>query len=381
MKSVGRVLSFSIVSLLIIFLCESCGNAPKVGNPTEFSLESSGKVTIVDATDHSELESPVLNLFVNTIWGIDSQMVNYENPNGGFEPMMIYDVMEASEFFAESSAGNIKNHLSPLICIFCDGESVDDCNTAIVKDIKPLKASPIEFTTNSMTMLGYKYKDVWAQNQCVLIIPIGKKQSLNNFNANHLKIEQWFVDEEYRLGTNSIEGNSKYQDSIANILLENYGLGIDFNYTFKLVLNQAQRHGRILWLRNETPQNHSNIIIQLIDTAMNLNNLNNRSLIAERNQFTKQILRNTEGGWVEVTESGSFPFNIKKIDNHIIEVHGWYSELNTTRRGPFIRKYLVDKELNRTIILDAFVFAPNQSRLPMMRELHRYLKSTESVWK
>lgn len=381
MKSVGRVLSFSIVSLLIIFLCESCGNAPKVGNPTEFSLESSGKVTIVDATDHSELESPVLNLFVNTIWGIDSQMVNYENPNGGFEPMMIYDVMEASEFFAESSAGNIKNHLSPLICIFCDGESVDDCNAAIVKDIKPLKASPIEFTTNSMTMLGYKYKDVWAQNQCVLIIPIGKKQSLNNFNANHLKIEQWFVDEEYRLGTNSIEGNSKYQDSIANILLENYGLGIDFNYTFKLVLNQAQRHGRILWLRNETPQNHSNIIIQLIDTAMNLNNLNNRSLIAERNQFTKQILRNTEGGWVEVTESGSFPFNIKKIDNHIIEVHGWYSELNTTRRGPFIRKYLVDKELNRTIILDAFVFAPNQSRLPMMRELHRYLKSTESVWK
>jgi hypothetical protein len=163
--------------------------------------------------------------------------------------------------------------------------------------------------------------------------------------------------------------------------LENYGLGIDFNYTFKLVLNQAQRHGRILWLRNETPQNHSNIIIQLIDTAMNLNNLNNRSLIAERNQFTKQILRNTEGGWVEVTESGSFPFDIKKIDNHIIEVHGWYSELNTTRRGPFIRKYLVDKELNRTIILDAFVFAPNQSRLPMMRELHRYLKSTESVWK
>jgi hypothetical protein len=381
MKSVGRVLSFSIVSLLIIFLCESCGNAPKVGNPTEFSLESSGKVTVVDATDHSELESPVLNLFVNTIWGIDSQMVNYENPNGGFEPMMIYDVMEASEFFAESSAGNIKNHLSPLICIFCDGESVDDCNAAIVKDIKPLKASPIEFTTNSMTMLGYKYKDVWAQNQCVLIIPIGKKQSLNNFNANHLKIEQWFVDEEYRLGTNSIEGNSKYQDSIANILLENYGLGIDFNYTFKLVLNQAQRHGRILWLRNETPQNHSNIIIQLIDTAMNLNNLNNRSLIAERNQFTKQILRNTEGGWVEVTESGSFPFDIKKIDNHIIEVHGWYSELNTTRRGPFIRKYLVDKELNRTIILDAFVFAPNQSRLPMMRELHRYLKSTESVWK
>ncbi|MFN5890364.1 MAG: DUF4837 family protein [Bacteroidota bacterium] len=381
MKSVGRVLSFSIVSLLIIFLCESCGNAPKVGNPTEFSLESSGKVTVVDATDHSELESPVLNLFVNTIWGIDSQMVNYENPNGGFEPMMIYDVMEASEFFAESSAGNIKNHLSPLICIFCDGESVDDCNAAIVKDIKPLKASPIEFTTNSMTMLGYKYKDVWAQNQCVLIIPIGKKQSLNNFNANHLKIEQWFVDEEYRLGTNSIEGNSKHQDSIANILLENYGLGIDFNYTFKLVLNQAQRHGRILWLRNETPQNHSNIIIQLIDTAMNLNNLNNRSLIAERNQFTKQILRNTEGGWVEVTESGSFPFDIKKIDNHIIEVHGWYSELNTTRRGPFIRKYLVDKELNRTIILDAFVFAPNQSRLPMMRELHRYLKSTESVWK
>jgi hypothetical protein len=114
---------------------------------------------------------------------------------------------------------------------------------------------------------------------------------------------------------------------------------------------------------------------------MNLNILNKSNLIAERNQFTKQFLRNTEGGWVEVTESGSFPFKISKIDTHILEVQGWYSELNTTRRGPFIRKFLVDTKLNRTIVLDAFVFAPNQSRLPLMRELHRYVKSSESIWK
>ncbi len=381
MKTTSQILSFGILSSILLILLYSCGDRPTAGNPTELSLESSAKVVVVDATDHSNIESPVLNLFVNTIWGHDSTMVNYENPNGGFEPLMIYDILEANEFFSESSSGNIKNHFSPLVCIFCDGESIEECNSDIVKSIKSIKPSPIEFTSNSLTIKGYKFKNVWAQNQTVVIFPLGKKQSLENFSANHFKIEEWFVDEEYSLGTKSIKGYSKYQDSIAHFLLENYGLGLDFNYTFKLVFNQAQPHGRTLWLRNETPLNHSNIIIQLIDSAMNLNILNKSNLIAERNQFTKQFLRNAEGGWVEVTESGSFPFKISKIDTHLLEVQGWYSELNTTRRGPFIRKFLVDTKLNRTIVLDAFVFAPNQSRLPLMRELHRYLKSSESIWK
>ncbi len=380
MKSARQILSFGILPSILLLFLNSCSNTPTAGNPADFSLPSSAKVVIVDATEHSNVESPVLNLFVNTLWGVDSQMVRYENPDGGFEPLMIYDILEANEFFSESSSGNIKNHLSPLVCIFCDGESVEDCNSDIVKSIKSIKPNLVEFTSNSFTITGFKYNDVWAKNQIVVVFPIGKSQSLDNFSANHIKIETWLVNEEYSLGTNSIKGNSKYQDSIATVLMENYGLGLDFNYTFNLVLNQAQQHGRTLWLRNETPQNHSNIIIQLIDSAMNLQSLNKGHLIAERNQFTKQILRNTEGGWVEVTESGSFPFKINKIDTHILEVHGWYSELNTTRRGPFIRRYIVDKKLNRTIILDAFVFAPNQSRLPLMRELHRYLKSSESVW-
>ncbi len=379
MKPLRQILSFGILTSILFVLFNSCGDTPPAGNPTELSSASSAKVVVVDATEHSSLESPVLNLFVNTIWGVDSLMINYENPNSGFEPLMIYDILEADEFFSKSSSGNIKNHLSPLVCIFCDGESVEECNSEIVKNIKSIKPTPIEFTTNSITIKGNKYKDVWAQNQTVVVFPLGKKQSLDNFSANHLKIEEWFVGVEYSLGTNSIKGHSKYQDSIAHILLENYGLGIDFNYTFKLVLNQAQQHGRTLWLRNETPQNHSNIIIQLIDTVMNLNGHNKSSLIEERNQFTKQILRNAEGGWVEVTESGSFPFKINKIDTHILEVQGWYSELNTTRRGPFVRRYLVDKELKRTIIMDAFVFAPNQSRLPLMRELHRYIQACESI--
>jgi hypothetical protein len=58
---------------------------------------------------------------------------------------------------------------------------------------------------------------------------------------------------------------------------------------------------------------------------------------------------------------------------------GWYTELNTDRRGPFVRKIVLDKKNKRWVAFDGFLFAPNQPRLTLMRELeiminHSYIK-------
>lgn len=378
MKKITKSIILVFVICSCVFILDSC-NKNTSGNPTELSLDNSGKVTVVDATSHSAEESPVLNLFINSLWGMDSLMCQYENSTSVFEPQMIYDIIEENEFFSESSTGSIKNQFNPIICLFTDGESPEDSKSEILESLKSLQSASISFTSLGKTVTVYYYTNVWSKNQLVCVIPIGKSQDLSSFSSIRLKFENWLVEQEMKLGVESLQGKSTYQDSISNYLFKTYGIWLGFKYTYNLVLDKPVAHGRILWLRNESPQNHTNILIQLIDSSMNLKLFSMDSAIQERNRFTKSVLRNAEGGWVEVTESGGFPIRFRKPEQHISELYGWYSELNTSRRGPFIRKYLVDNNLKRTIIVDGFIFAPNQPRVPMMRELHRYLQSIESV--
>jgi hypothetical protein len=92
-----------------------------------------------------------------------------------------------------------------------------------------------------------------------------------------------------------------------------------------------------------------------------------------RNQSTKKYLKTAEGTWVEVSESGQFPIRFYSAngsdDGSEFMMNGWYTELNTDRRGPFIRRIIKDSVNQRIIAIDGFLFAPNQPRLHLMREL------------
>lgn len=100
--------------------------------------------------------------------------------------------------------------------------------------------------------------------------------------------------------------------------------------------------------------------------------------INQRDSFTKKYLKTAEGTWVETSKSGIFPLRFTKTkqgNQEILTVTGWYSELNTNRRGPFIRKIIKDNQNQRYVAIDGFLFAPNQPRLRLMRELEIMVQS------
>jgi len=122
-----------------------------------------------------------------------------------------------------------------------------------------------------------------------------------------------------------------------------------------------------LWLRQETGNYHSNLMLQFISGSDSL-----EDQISVRNALTKKYLKTAEGTWVEISESGQFP--IRKWTTtglHGAEywMSGWQTELNTNRRGPFLRRVIRDEANRRFVAVDAFIFAPNQSRIRLMREL------------
>ena len=94
--------------------------------------------------------------------------------------------------------------------------------------------------------------------------------------------------------------------------------------------------------------------------------------ISARNTLTKKYLKTAEGTWVEISESGQFPVRKWTVNGpHGQEywMSGWQTELNTNRRGPFLRRVIQDTTNHRYVAVDGFIFAPNQPRNRMMREL------------
>jgi hypothetical protein len=136
-------------------------------------------------------------------------------------------------------------------------------------------------------------------------------------------------------------------------------------------LKLVQATNDFIWLRHENSQYHSNVMVNIYPFS---DSTYSRSMAVKwRNQSTKKYLKTAEGTWVEVSESGQFPIRFFTAngsdDGSEFMMNGWYTELNTDRRGPFIRRIIKDSVNQRIIAIDGFLFAPNQPRLHLMREL------------
>jgi hypothetical protein len=156
---------------------------------------------------------------------------------------------------------------------------------------------------------------------------------------------------------------NRYSDSISGAIEANYSIKPVLSAELKLV----SKANDFLWLRQETNNYHSNVMFQFIpmtDSMLNQKNV--------RNELTKKYLRTAEGTWAEISESGQFPirqWQVKGIYGTEYWMSGWQTELNTNRRGPFLRRLLRDEANHRYIAVDGFIFAPNQPRNRLMREL------------
>jgi hypothetical protein len=156
---------------------------------------------------------------------------------------------------------------------------------------------------------------------------------------------------------------NRYSDSISTGIEANFAVKAMSTAEFKLVTKAND----FLWLRQETGNYHSNLMLQFIAGSDSLED----QTIA-RNALTKKYLKTAEGTWVEISESGQFPVRKWTVNGpHGQEywMSGWQTELNTNRRGPFLRRVIRDTTNHRYVAIDGFIFAPNQPRNRMMREL------------
>ncbi len=361
---------------IILFLlhsgCNSSGDTAK----KDSSIGVAGRITVFYP---DFFEDSANEIFTQTRWAVDSNLIRFEenlsiSDDGYYEAMFDFELHNFSQMEEEDIATKNNMHSAPLVWIIDPKSKFEDIKQPSHKKIAHAKRILKDTTINNIQCTWIS--NVWSVPQVVLLIhdvhSNGENMTSSWFQVNQLSL--FNITKQYEL-QNTIASvthhgphhpsllQNRYSDSISAAIEANYAVKAMLSAELKLVTKAND----FLWLRQETGNYHSNLMLQFIAGSDSLQNQ-----ITARNALTKKYLKTAEGTWVEISESGQFP--IRKwttigLYGQEYWMSGWQTELNTNRRGPFLRRVIRDESNHRFVAVDAFIFAPNQSRNRLMREM------------
>lgn len=368
-----NLLGVGFTTILLILLNSGCNSNGETAN-RDSSTGVAGRI-IVFYPDF--FEDSANEIFTQTRWAVDSNLIRFEenltpSSDGYYEAMFDFELHNYSQMEEEDIATKNKMHSAPLVWIIDPKSKFEDIKQSSNKKMANAKRILKDTSINNIQCTWIS--NVWSVPQVVLLINDlhSKGENINSswFQANQKIL--FTITKQFELG-NTIATKTgshhpsliqnRYSDSISAAIEANYAVKAMSTAEFKLVTKAND----FLWLRQETGNYHSNVMLQFIAGSDSI-----EDQISVRNALTKKYLKTAEGTWVEISESGQFPiqkWTIIGSKGQEYWMSGWQTELNTNRRGPFLRRVIRDEANHRFVAIDAFIFAPNQSRMRLMREL------------
>jgi hypothetical protein len=350
------------------------GCKPSNGNVNDTASSTAGEIHVFYP---KHWEDSIQDIFANTSFLADSNLIRFEENRKETDPQYyesLYDFeLHSSDQLDDEDpkTGKPFNTYGLTWVIDPSSDYYNQSQFQPTKEIPSLKDTLIDGVY--CTWL----QNVWAKKQVVLCLH-DIHSAGENLTAAWIKKHQAYLCSQTKSFELNIAASSSprhhpaleqnaYSDSISLLIEGKYNIKPCISAELKLV----QATNDFIWLRHENSQYHSNVMVNIYPFS---DSTYSRSMAVKwRNQSTKKYLKTAEGTWVEVSESGQFPIRFFTAngsdDGSEFMMNGWYTELNTDRRGPFIRRIIKDSVNQRIIAIDGFLFAPNQPRLHLMREL------------
>jgi len=310
-SSITRIVAFSTLVVLYISSCKNKNSilAPVIDEVGHVGIYASEKnlnalLDLVQVS-HSLLDS---HLIIDDFSGD----VKYEN-------FWNFTIIENEEF--------IKNHR-----IVLTNESLDYPNKY-----------DTSFAINDKNI--YVYKNAFGLGQAVI--------DIDDFSLEEMNTPLW-SKELYKVinyCNNSIDLiTNDYSKQIQSAIKNQFGISVEIPSNFKVFKSDSS----FLWISALKPNGgYLSFCIETIPQNKLPKNLN--EAIEERNSSSKLHFFNDEGTTMAVSDLGNYKARILPADPIKYQrfgFQGWFTELGTTRRGPFERKYFVKND--RVIIVDWF---------------------------
>ncbi|MFC2096483.1 DUF4837 family protein [Bacteroidota bacterium] len=216
-------------------------------------------------------------------------------------------------------------------------------------------------------------KDIWAKPQIVVNVLAPDDSSLEALvkEKGDLLVDRILKKEMDRYASNY----KKYEQiGFADILEKKFGIRLTVPKGYSIDLDTTD----FMWIesrgRGDVVQG---ILIYSYDKPEV--DLTSDYLFSKRTQFTKQFVPGpTEGSYMAV-ETEAIPYrreiNVNDID--VIELRNLWKIENDFMGGPFISFSFIDKNQNKVINIDGFVFAPQFDKRDYLRQVEAILNSVQ----
>jgi len=219
-------------------------------------------------------------------------------------------------------------------------------------------------------------RDVWASPQRVFYFFAKNPDALIQNITTH---QQKLIQALQQMGSKQAKANiyiPGINEGLTEVMRKDFKLDFAIPNKFKVV----EQHPDRIWLRQDDNRAESimNIIVQSIPYENEAPLLSEDLPITWRDALGKHISSQIEGSYL--VSDPVLPFEQKMLTiagQQGIETRGLWRMKNDFMGGPFLNYCFNDTNNKRTVMLDAFVYAPKKKKHPYMRKLTALLKTVK----
>ncbi len=215
-------------------------------------------------------------------------------------------------------------------------------------------------------------KDVWAKSQIVAQLEAKNKAELDQLlNDNAGKIQNFLIHYDRQRLTDS------YQDSkdleIQKLMAQDHqirlaiprGYNIDFsNSTFSSI-------------SIETPEFSQ--VIQVYEYPGTEDDLSSDKILEKRNEMVGKYVKGPNEGSYMSTSKAYPPifYDLSRNNTEIVETRGLWELEGGYMGGPFVSHSVFDAKRNRILVVEGYLYYPNQKKRVKIRQLEAIIYSLE----
>ncbi len=212
----------------------------------------------------------------------------------------------------------------------------------------------------------------WAKKQLYVHVMHETEEQLAQSLQNHVyKIRSWFLDKDQQRRLEKLKPTAEKE--IQKQLNEVYGVGITIPKGYQV----AAAEENFIWLRRDHPKVNviSNIWIHAED-YYSPEQLNKASLIELRDSLGRVHVEGARPQSYMATETIYEPdYKFIKEFPYTIETKGLWTMVNDFLGGSYIANVILDKENQKIIYTEGFLYCPNERKRSHILELKTILSN------
>ncbi len=217
--------------------------------------------------------------------------------------------------------------------------------------------------------------DYFARTQAYMRLEApNNKAMLELLNQNRAKIVSYFYRGEIDRKKATFKKN--VVQGIFDKLKKKYNFTLTFPSGYKINKDTLD----FMWVSNETPTYSQGMFIYSYEYTSE-EEFKKETILKKRNNLLRRYVPGpTEGSFM--TTEMNYPISCNHLtfkDNYAMETRGLWKVENDFMGGPFLSITLLDKENNKVLCMDAYVYFPNKDKREMLRELEAIMYSFEKV--